>query len=70
MTGGDDFHFYTIKRPHLEATMLGLGCNLVPGLHHPNMTFDHVALLDGTAILAKAVLLTLEKGSEDKNVSN
>jgi len=26
-TGGDDFHFYTIKRPDLKATMLGIGCD-------------------------------------------
>ncbi|MFE8699660.1 M20 peptidase aminoacylase family protein [Cytobacillus sp. FJAT-54145] len=60
-TGGDDFHFYSIKRPHLKATMLGLGCDLAPGLHHPNMTFNHDALLNGTEILTRAVLLTLEK---------
>lgn len=60
-TGGDDFHFYTIKRPHLKATMLGLGCNLRPGLHHPHMEFDHSAILIGTEILARAVLLTLQK---------
>ncbi|MFT4413719.1 M20 peptidase aminoacylase family protein [Fredinandcohnia humi] len=60
-TGGDDFHFFTIKRPHLKATMLGLGCNLAPGLHHPKMEFDHNALFDGTEILVKAVLLALEK---------
>lgn len=59
-TGGDDFHYYTIKRPQLKATMLGLGCNLAPGLHHPNMTFDQEALVDGTAILTRAVLRTLE----------
>jgi amidohydrolase len=69
-TGGDDFHFYTIQRTHLKATMLGLGCNLSPGLHHPDMTFEHEVLLDGTAILAKALLLTLEKGSGEEDVSN
>jgi amidohydrolase len=61
-TGGDDFHFYTIKRPHIKATMLGLGCDLTPGLHHPNMTFNHEALALGSAILIKVLLLTLEKG--------
>lgn len=63
-TGGDDFHFYTIKRPHLKATMLGLGCNLQPGLHHPKMEFNHDALIDGTEILTKAILFTLEKGCD------
>jgi amidohydrolase len=64
-TGGDDFHFYTIGRPHLKATMLGLGCDLKPGLHHPNMEFDHSVLLEGTHILAKAILITLEKESRE-----
>jgi len=59
--GGDDFHFYTLKRPHLKATMLGLGCDLQPGLHHPDMHFNHAALPVGTEILAKAILMTMEK---------
>lgn len=54
--GGDDFHFYTIKRPKLKATMLGLGCALTPGLHHPTMTFDQNALENGVQILTKAIL--------------
>ncbi|WP_284139631.1 M20 peptidase aminoacylase family protein [Virgibacillus sp. LDC-1] len=53
--GGDDFHYYTIKKPSLKATMLGLGCNLEPGLHHPEMSFDRSALLTGTNILYHAV---------------
>ncbi|MFD1637498.1 M20 peptidase aminoacylase family protein [Evansella tamaricis] len=61
-TGGDDFHFYTIKRPHLKATMLGLGCGLAPGLHHPNMTFNKDALLNGVHILSETVLETLKEG--------
>ncbi|PLR95763.1 M20 peptidase aminoacylase family protein [Bacillus sp. T33-2] len=66
-SGGDDFHFYTIKRPHLKATMLGLGCNLQPGLHHPNMTFDREAMFIGINILTKAILSTLEKGDSNKD---
>lgn len=57
-TGGDDFHFYTLERPHLKATMLGLGCGLEPGLHHPRMTFDRNALFVGIEILAQALILT------------
>ncbi|WP_449355278.1 M20 peptidase aminoacylase family protein [Virgibacillus natechei] len=53
--GGDDFHYYTIKKPSLKATMLGLGCDLRPGLHHPDMTFHEDALQNGTDILYKAV---------------
>ena len=58
-TGGDDFHYYTLKSPHLKATMLGLGCGLKPGLHHPDMNFDHEALFTGISILTKAVQNTL-----------
>ncbi|MBT2217968.1 M20 peptidase aminoacylase family protein [Virgibacillus dakarensis] len=56
--GGDDFHFYTIKKSDLKATMLGLGCDLKPGLHHPEMTFDKDALINGVNILFRAVLNT------------
>ncbi|GGB43710.1 amidohydrolase [Virgibacillus dakarensis] len=56
--GGDDFHFYTIKKPDLKATMLGLGCDLRPGLHHPNMTFNEDALMDGVNILFRAIMNT------------
>ncbi|RPF54335.1 M20 peptidase aminoacylase family protein [Aquisalibacillus elongatus] len=59
-TGGDDFHFYTIKRPHLKATMLGVGCDLAPGLHHPKMTFDHGAIPKAVDVLSEAVKVTLE----------
>lgn len=54
--GGDDFHYYTIKKPDLKATMIGLGCNLKPGLHHPNMTFNHESLMNGVNILFESIL--------------
>lgn len=57
-SGGDDFHFYTIKNPKLKATMLGLGCGLNPGLHHPNMTFEHDALMNGVNILYETIIQT------------
>lgn len=58
--GGEDFHFYTIKRPKIKATMLGLGCDLSPGLHHPKMTFNKDALFTGIEILAKTIINTCE----------
>jgi len=61
--GGEDFHFYTVKRPQIKATMLGLGCGLQPGLHHPNMTFDREALLVGIEIMARVVRQTFESNS-------
>lgn len=57
-TGGEDFHYYTFHKPDLKATMLGLGCDLRPGLHHPNMTFQTEAIFDGIEILANAVIST------------
>lgn len=59
--GGEDFHFYTQKRPKVNATMLGLGCDLRPGLHHPKMTFNRAALLTGIEIMARAVITTFDK---------
>lgn len=59
-TGGDDFHFYTIKRPELKATMLAVGCNLKPGLHHPMMTFDQSVIPESVKVLKNAVLKTLD----------
>ncbi len=49
--GGEDFHFYIRHKPLLKVGYIGLGCNLLPGLHHPDMKFDVAALLDGTNIL-------------------
>lgn len=54
-TGGDDFHFYTRKRPHLKASMLAVGCDMEPGLHHPQMTFDHRVMGDAVRILVETV---------------
>ena len=64
-TGGDDFHFYTVKRPSIKATMLALGCDLSPGLHHPNMTFDKEAIFSGIGILTRVVLRTFEQNPRD-----
>ena len=50
--GSDDFHFYTVKKPELKATMIGIGANLTPGLHHPKMTFERSALMDAAKVLA------------------
>lgn len=59
--GCEDFHFYSVMRPNVKTTMLGLGCGLTPGLHHPHMTFDREALITGTEILTRAILKTFEK---------
>ncbi|MBA2877845.1 amidohydrolase [Anoxybacillus kamchatkensis] len=59
-SGSEDFHFYTIQRPHVKAAMLGLGADLKPGLHHPHMTFDRSCMLDGVRILEVAVMEALK----------
>lgn len=59
--GAEDFHFYTKERSHLKATMLGLGCDLEPGLHHPNMRFNRESLLDGIEVLTRTVLATFDQ---------
>lgn len=55
-SGSDDFHFYTIKNPKLKATMIGVGADLQPGLHHPKMNFNTSALNLGARILAETLL--------------
>ncbi len=62
-TGGDDFHFYTIKRPDLKATMLAIGCDLAPGLHHPDMTFNHEAIPKSIEILSNVLINTVKAQS-------
>lgn len=52
-SGAEDFHFYTWKSPTIPATMIGLGCDLKPGLHHPQMSFNTDALVYGTQILTQ-----------------
>lgn len=68
--GGEDFHFYSYSRPHLKTTMLGLGCGVTPGLHHPHMKFNRNQLIVGTRIITKALvlaLLQLERNEKDEN---
>lgn len=60
-SGSDDFHFYTVKRPKLKASMMGIGADLKPGLHHPKMTFDPRAIQIGADVLTRSVLLALKK---------
>jgi amidohydrolase len=53
--GGDDFHYYLKHKPALKATYIGLGCDLVPGLHHPDLHFRLEALPRGTRIYLNLV---------------
>ncbi|MBU8713974.1 M20 peptidase aminoacylase family protein [Brevibacillus sp. FSL K6-0770] len=58
--GAEDFHYYTVERPRIKATMLALGCDLQPGLHHPHMQFEQSALKDGVGILSRVIVRTFE----------
>jgi amidohydrolase len=49
--GAEDFHMFAQAKPELKTTYIGLGCDLEPGLHHPDMHFAKEALLDGVNIL-------------------
>ncbi|WP_406944866.1 M20 peptidase aminoacylase family protein [Halobacillus sp. SY10] len=60
-TGGDDFHFYTIRKPELKASMLAVGCDLKPGLHHPHMTFDQSVMADASRVLVETLLDVLKE---------
>jgi len=54
-SGSDDFHFYTIRHPEVKAAMIGIGADLTPGLHHPNMTFNRDALMIGARVIEKTL---------------
>lgn len=49
--GGEDFHYYATKGK-IKTAYIGLGADLEPGLHHPEMKFNLEALITGTKIIA------------------
>ncbi len=53
--GGDDFHFYKQELPKLKVGFVGIGADLTPGLHMPEMNFDEKALGSGVDIFYKAL---------------
>jgi amidohydrolase len=57
--GAEDFHFYAQRQPGLKAAYVGLGCDLTPGLHHPQMKFDVGSLAPGVEILREIVYRVL-----------
>ncbi|WP_163100190.1 M20 peptidase aminoacylase family protein [Peribacillus alkalitolerans] len=66
--GGEDFHFYKASYPNMQATMVGLGTGLAPGLHHPNMSFNLDSLLNGVKIVSTAITKVVgeKKGSQGR----
>lgn len=53
ITVGEDFNFFKEQRPALKTASLGIGCNLVPRLHDPEMCFEHAALASAIKVLAR-----------------
>lgn len=53
--GGEDFHFFIKEKPSIKAGYFGLGCDLTPGIHHPDMQFNKTALENGKNVLVYAV---------------
>lgn len=49
-TGGEDFHYYS-KKGKIKTAYIGLGADLTPGLHYPEMSFNLEALQLGVKIL-------------------
>jgi len=60
--GAEDFHFYIKRKPTIKAAYIGLGCDLTPGLHHPQMKFDVGCLIHGVEILLYLVGRILKSG--------
>ncbi len=54
-SGGVDFHNYTKEIKNLKTTILGIGANLTPGLHKPDMTFKIEAVIDASKVMALMV---------------
>ncbi|MCF7791128.1 MAG: amidohydrolase [Victivallales bacterium] len=52
--GCDDFHHYT-KKLKIKTAFLGIGADLKPGLHSPNMTFNHKAMEHGRDIISDII---------------
>ncbi|WP_316245995.1 amidohydrolase [Bacillus sp. E214] len=56
-SGSDDFHFYSRKHPDVQTTMIGIGAQVSPGLHHPKMQIQTDILDLGARVLAEAMQL-------------
>lgn len=60
--GGEDFHFFAQAKPALRTVYIGLGVDLTPGLHHPEMNFNVNGLINGVNILLYMVNRLLRGG--------
>lgn len=53
--GSEDFHFFVKHNPDLKVGYWGLGVDLEPGLHHPQMHFNVDGLVAGVNIVLRSV---------------
>ncbi|NDL62201.1 amidohydrolase [Acerihabitans arboris] len=60
--GSEDFFHYPRQRPAVKTGFWGLGANLTPGLHHPDMRFDLDALQIGVRVFKACVQKILGQG--------
>jgi amidohydrolase len=63
--GGEDFHFFVKHKPTLKTGYIGLGADLTPGLHNPDMVFNQAALINGVNILLYMVNQLVGLGNEE-----
>lgn len=61
ITVGEDFNFFKERRPQLKTASLGIGCDLTPCLHDPEMRFDHGALAGAIKVLAALAVRILQE---------
>jgi amidohydrolase len=53
--GAEDFHEYAQAVKGIKTTVVGIGADLTPGLHHPAMTFKLDAVLVGARVLTRMI---------------
>lgn len=58
--GGEDFHYYH-EMLGIKTAYIGIGADLTPGLHRPEMAFDLKALENGEEILVRFIEKRLGK---------
>ena len=49
--GGEDFHFFKVKKPSLRVAYIGVGAGATPGLHHPDMKLNPESLINGVKVM-------------------
>lgn len=54
--GGEDFHFFKVKKPSLRTAYIGVGAGATPGLHHPDMKLNPQSLDNGVKVMTAFAL--------------